>query len=50
MSSVLFGLDPMDPPVWGTAALAVAAAGLAASSLPARRAGRTAPMVAMRGD
>jgi putative ABC transport system permease protein len=48
MSGVLYGVSPFDLPAFLIAALALAAAGLIASLLPALRATRVDPMVALR--
>jgi ABC-type antimicrobial peptide transport system permease subunit len=45
----LYGVAPLDPLAWGTAILAVIAAAMAASYVPARRATRVDPIVALRG-
>ncbi len=46
----LFGLSPFDPVSYAMVALVLAAAGLAATFLPARRATRIDPMTALRCD
>lgn len=48
VESMLFGLQPMDPLVVGSAAALLACAGLTAAYLPARRAARVDPVVALR--
>ena len=48
MGRVLYGISPFDLPAFGVAALVLVAAGLAATLLPARRATRVDPMVALR--
>ena len=48
--SWLFGIGPADPASFVLVALVLAAVALAASYLPARRAARVSPLVAMRGD
>jgi putative ABC transport system permease protein len=48
VESMLFGLHPMDPVVIVSAAALLACAGLGAAYLPARRAARVDPVVALR--
>jgi putative ABC transport system permease protein len=50
LGSVLFGVSPLDPGTFATMALFLAAVGLAACAIPARRASRTDPMLALRGE
>jgi predicted permease len=50
MQKLLFGLSPFDPISYATVALVLAAAGLAATFLPARRATKIDPMTALRCD
>lgn len=50
LASFLFGVAPTDVVAFGGAALLLAAAALAASWLPARRAAGTDPMVALRAE
>ena len=48
--SWLFGIGPADPASFVVVAVVLAAVALAASYLPARRAARVSPLIAMRGD
>jgi len=48
MSRVLYGVSPFDILSFGAAALVLVAAGLGATLLPARRATRVDPMIALR--
>jgi predicted permease len=50
LASVLFGVEPGDPLVLGTAALVVMAAALAAVFVPAARAARIDPVAALKSD
>ncbi len=50
VSSLLFGLTPSDPTVVGVAVLTLVGAAVVASWLPARRAARADPMVALRAE
>ena len=50
MSAFLFGVGPMDPTTYAVVSGALAAVGLLATYLPARRAARVDPMVALRTD
>jgi ABC-type antimicrobial peptide transport system permease subunit len=48
ISQLLFGISPADPATFVTAALVLIAFALTASLLPARRAAKVDPMVALR--
>ncbi len=50
MSIFLFGVRPLDPVTFGGAALILAVATVLASYLPARRAARVDPLIALRAD
>ena len=50
MSTLLYGIEPMDPPALGSAITVLACVTLAACVLPARRAMKTDPLVALRTD
>jgi putative ABC transport system permease protein len=50
LSSLLYGVEPTDPPTFAAIALLVAAITLAASWLPARRAVRVDPVDALRAE
>jgi len=48
--SWLFGVGPTDPASFAGVAVLLAGVAIAASYLPARRASRVSPLIAMRGD
>jgi ABC-type antimicrobial peptide transport system permease subunit len=50
LRAFLFGVAPLDPAVFAGVAVLITAAAVAAGWLPARRAARTDPMSALRGD
>lgn len=50
LSGLLFGVNAIDPFAYVTVAVIVAIASLASSGLPARRASRVAPTIALRGQ
>jgi putative ABC transport system permease protein len=50
MRSMLFNVDPLDPITFGTVGFGLAAVAVGASWIPALRASRVSPVIAMRGD
>ena len=48
MSAILFGVEPRDPTIFGATALVLLVVALVATLLPARRASRVDPVVALR--
>jgi putative ABC transport system permease protein len=50
MSSLLFGVSPMDPATYAAVSVALSLVALLATYLPARRASRIDPIVALRTD
>lgn len=50
LTTLLYGVTPTDPVTFGAVPLLLACTALAASYVPARRASRVDPMVAMRVD
>jgi putative ABC transport system permease protein len=50
LKGVLFGVTPADPLTFASAGILISAAALIACWLPARRAARVDPMVALRAE
>lgn len=50
LASLLYGVSPADAPTWIVATLALVAAGVTASVIPAVRAMRVDPVIAMRTE
>ena len=50
LKGLLFGVEPIDPPTIGLAAVLLIAVALAASAIPARRATAVDPMTALRSE
>jgi len=50
MSAFLFGVGPLDPTTYAVVSGVLAAVALLATYLPARRASRVEPIVALRAD
>ncbi len=50
IASLLFGTEPTDPLAFGTMILLLSAVALLAGYIPARRASRIAPIVALRTE
>ena len=50
MSAFLFGVGPLDPATYAVVSTALAAVALVATYLPARRAARVDPVVALRAE
>jgi ABC-type antimicrobial peptide transport system permease subunit len=50
LSSLLFQVSPTDPPTFAVGMVVLSAVAVLAAALPARRAARTDPMVALRNE
>ena len=50
MSALLFGVSPIDPVTYVTVAAGLATVALLATYIPARRASRTDPIIALRSS
>jgi ABC-type antimicrobial peptide transport system permease subunit len=50
VKTFLFGVEPNDPTIFAAALVTLAAAGLLASAVPARRAASVDPMIALRRE
>ena len=50
MQVILFDVQPRDPGIFAAVVIVLAAAGMAASLVPAKRATRVDPLVALRAD
>ena len=50
MTTLLFNVQPTDPVVYGAVAMGLIAVAMLASYLPARRASRINPLVALRNE
>jgi len=50
LKSFVFGLSPWDPGVFATSVTVLVVVATAAAWIPARRAARTDPLIALRGD
>jgi ABC-type antimicrobial peptide transport system permease subunit len=50
ISSLLFGVTPLDPVTYGASGAIILAAAIAASYIPARRAASVDPMERLRSD
>jgi len=50
MKSLLFGIQPIDPPTYIVTALTLAAVAVAACAIPALRATRVDPLIALRDE
>ena len=50
MTAFLFGVDPIDPATYAVVSVILTATALLAAYLPARRASRVNPIIALRAD
>jgi ABC-type antimicrobial peptide transport system permease subunit len=50
MESMLYGISPLDATTWALAVLVMATAAMAAGLIPARRAARVDPVIAMQTE
>jgi ABC-type antimicrobial peptide transport system permease subunit len=50
LSSLLYEVSPTDPPTFGIGLVVLSVVALVAAALPARRAARTDPIVALRSE
>ncbi|MGE0351778.1 MAG: ABC transporter permease [Gemmatimonadales bacterium] len=50
LQSLLYGVSPVDPPTWMLVSAGLMLAGLVATLIPAQRASRVQPVIAMRGE
>lgn len=50
VQTLLYGVDPIDPPTLALGALVLVLAGLSAAYFPARRAGKVDPVIALRSE
>jgi ABC-type antimicrobial peptide transport system permease subunit len=50
LESLLYQVSPTDPPTFATGMVVLTAAAVLAAALPAWRAARTSPMVALRSE
>jgi ABC-type antimicrobial peptide transport system permease subunit len=50
MASLLYGVSPVDPPTFAAVGLLLVVVALAACWIPARRATRADPLIALRSD
>jgi ABC-type antimicrobial peptide transport system permease subunit len=50
LASLLYGVSPADAPTWILATLALVTAGAVAAAIPAARAARVDPIIAIRAE